>query len=201
MSGQGDVRRGQAQLTISLLGVRPSVWRRILVPEPISFWDLHVALQDAMGWEHRHLHEFRLAPGPGGEPRVFGVPDEDSGDTTVQPGWAHAVREHVGIGESLEYIYDFGDDWRHRVVLDAVLPATPGGDELRCIDGECACPPEDCGGPRGYRALLDALADPATPEHAILRDALPRGWQPALFDPGSVRFSDPAKRWRHAFLD
>jgi len=48
------------QFLIVLSGTDPLVWRRIQVPEKYSFWDLHVATQDAMGWLDYHLHEFRL---------------------------------------------------------------------------------------------------------------------------------------------
>ena len=46
------------QFLVVLPGTDPLVWRRILVPEACSFWDLHVAIQDAMGWMDAHLHEF-----------------------------------------------------------------------------------------------------------------------------------------------
>ena len=48
------------QFLVVLSGTDPLVWRRIQVPEKYSFWDLHVAIQDAMGWLDYHLHEFRL---------------------------------------------------------------------------------------------------------------------------------------------
>ena len=48
------------QFKLLLLAVAPPVWRRIQVPETYSFWDLHVALQDAMGWLDYHLHLFRV---------------------------------------------------------------------------------------------------------------------------------------------
>lgn len=38
------------QFLIVLSGIDPLVWRRIQVPESYSFRDLHVAIQDAMGW-------------------------------------------------------------------------------------------------------------------------------------------------------
>ena len=37
------------QFLIVLSETNPLVWRRIQVPERHSFWDLHVAIQDAMG--------------------------------------------------------------------------------------------------------------------------------------------------------
>jgi Plasmid pRiA4b ORF-3-like protein len=48
------------QFLIVLAGTDPLVWRRVQVPEGYSFWDLHVAIQDAMGWKDYHLHEFQL---------------------------------------------------------------------------------------------------------------------------------------------
>lgn len=38
------------QFRIELLEIAPPIWRRIQVPADSSFWDLHVAIQDAMGW-------------------------------------------------------------------------------------------------------------------------------------------------------
>ena len=38
------------QFKVTLTGITPTIWRCILVPENYSFWDLHVAIQDAMGW-------------------------------------------------------------------------------------------------------------------------------------------------------
>ena len=38
------------QFNLRLLGVAPPIWRRVQVPETYSFRDLHVALQDSMGW-------------------------------------------------------------------------------------------------------------------------------------------------------
>ena len=46
------------QFKITLKDTKPPVWRRIQVPGNYTFWDLHVAIQDAMGWTDYHLHEF-----------------------------------------------------------------------------------------------------------------------------------------------
>ena len=58
------------QFLVVLSGTDPLVWRRIQVPEKYSFWDLHVAIQDAMGWLDYHLHEFRLLDRGGASGRV-----------------------------------------------------------------------------------------------------------------------------------
>lgn len=48
------------QLKITLREIKPVIWRRIQVPATYSFWDLHVAIQGAMGWTDSHLHEFKI---------------------------------------------------------------------------------------------------------------------------------------------
>ena len=48
------------QFKIKLNDIKPLVWRRIQVVSTDSFADFHDIIQDAMGWEHCHLHEFRV---------------------------------------------------------------------------------------------------------------------------------------------
>ncbi|MDR1968130.1 MAG: plasmid pRiA4b ORF-3 family protein, partial [Burkholderiaceae bacterium] len=48
------------QFKITLLGIRPAIWRRIQVPDSYTFEDLHMAIQIAMGWKNCHLHMFRI---------------------------------------------------------------------------------------------------------------------------------------------
>ncbi len=125
------------QFKISLREVRPVVWRRIQVPERYSFWDLHVAIQDAMGWTDSHLHEFHI-----NDPRTstsvrIGIPDEDAfeDDEPVFAGWELRIADCFSSGQpSARYSYDFGDGWQHTVTLEAVLPksaASSTGDDSR----------------------------------------------------------------------
>ena len=50
------------QFRVELFDIEPTIWRRIEVPSSYSFWDLHVAIQDSMGWLDCHLHEFTIKP-------------------------------------------------------------------------------------------------------------------------------------------
>jgi hypothetical protein len=52
------------------------------------------------------------------------------------------------------YMYDFGDDWKHRIIVD-IKPAEAGASYPRFLGGEHQCPPEDCGGPPGYFEFMD----------------------------------------------
>lgn len=177
---------------IELLGVSPAIWRRIDVPGDCSFWDLHVAIQDAMGWSDSHLHMFHVLD----EELTIGIPDEDF-STEIAPGWKVAVREHMTPDRPLaSYEYDFGDSWIHEIRLEDHVEPQPRTKYPRCVAGANRCPPEDCGGPHGYGEFLEAINDPAHADHASMREWVGGDFDPAAFDPASVRFEDPRKRLR-----
>lgn len=152
------------QFLVVLPGTDPLVWRRILVPEVYTFWDLHVAIQDAMGWMDSHLHEFEIVD-PGGRLERIGIPLDD---------------------------------------LDDVRP-TAAGSEVPIskvfVHGAGACPPEDVGGTRGYADFLQIIRDPDHPEHGKTQTWVGGAFDPHAFDPASVTFDDPRKRWRTAFQE
>ena len=78
------------------------------------------------------------------------------------------TRLHVvlpGAEMTMVYIYDLGDDWRHEVFVEEILPPEKGAVLPVCLDGRRACPPEDVGGTDGYVEHLRVLADPSDPEH------------------------------------
>lgn len=114
------------QCLIVLTGIDPLVWRRIQVPEAYSFWDLHVAIQDAMGWLDYHLHEFRLLDAE--EKRIvsIGIPtDDDPEDRPMIPGWELPLSRFFARrgwhAPPASYAYDFGDDWEHVLVHRSLL--------------------------------------------------------------------------------
>ncbi len=59
------------QLYISLKRSKPKIWRRFLVTEDTTLEKLHKIIQEVMGWEDYHLHEFTI----GG--KQYGMPDEE----------------------------------------------------------------------------------------------------------------------------
>lgn len=69
------------------------------------------------------------------------------------------------MGARFEYLYDFGDGWRHEVIVEKIAPHDPEFHRPECLAGERAYPPEDCGGPPGYEEFLEAIRDPSHPEH------------------------------------
>ena len=124
----------------------------------------------------------------------------------VLPGWDIPIRDHLTEpGQLIKYEYDFGDGWDHAILFEAILLKAKGAKYPKCVGGERACPPEDCGGTPGYCRLLEILQDPTHPEHEEYNEWL-KGhaknyypYEPDHFDPEEVRFDNPKKRWRNAF--
>lgn len=188
------------QFKITLKGIRPPIWRRIQVPETYTFWDLHVAIQDAMGWSDSHLHHFEtLNPSTGMEEEI-GIPDEEiEWDTEILPGWKQKIADYFSVNNTKsEYVYDFGDNWEHRVKLEKILPRQEGIPYPKCTDGKRACPPEDCGGSCGYEDLLKAITNPKHPEHKEMLDWVGGSFDPEHFDIKEVVFENPAQRLKYA---
>lgn len=186
------------QFKITLDGVKPPVWRRIQLPSDASFWDLHCAINDAMGWEDMHLHAFQIGDKRNGID--IGIPMEDDmpwNDTTMLAGWDVPIANHLDKpGTRCTYLYDFGDDWSHKVVLEAITPREAKAKYPRCLAGARACPPEDCGGIYGYARLCDILKNPAkaSEEAEELLDWLGDDFDPEAFDAGKVKFGSAARR-------
>jgi hypothetical protein len=166
-------------LRVALLEVSPRVWRRLRVPETIALDQLHCLIQAAMGWSDTHRYEFcihdrRYAPRDGIGRGTGGRIVEARGKPLC-----HAL----GASRSFDYLYDFGDQWQHLVVVEAV-DLLPEGEvaSAALLDGAGACPPEDVGGAAGYAALLAALADPGHPQHAEQLAWLGGAFDPHTFD-------------------
>lgn len=194
------------QFRITLMGIEPSIWRRIQVPAKYSFWDLHVAIQDAMGWLDYHLHAFRARQRSKGRSMEIGIPGDEGEGEIVIPGWEVSITDSfTEPGQTMVYEYDFGDGWNHEILLEAILLKEKGIAYPRCVGGERACPPEDCGSIPGYYRLLESLRDPTHPEyedHIAWLKGHAKNYHPydsERFDPEEVHFDNPKQRWRIAF--
>jgi hypothetical protein len=162
-------------LRVTLLDVTPAVWRIVRMPSAIPLSVAHTALQVAMGWEDRHLHEWEV-----GE-KSFGPPGDDT-DADLVDETEVLVGDVAPPDSSLLYIYDFGDYWEHMVEVLAVEPYDGTVPPLAVLEGARACPPEDCGGPHGYADLLAALDNPDDLEHADMVTAYGDYLDPDVFD-------------------
>ena len=136
------------QLKITLRDIKPPIWRRVQVKD-CTLARLHDIIQTCMGWDDYHLHEFDIGGERYGDPRQWR--DGFGGDVEVGNEGKVKLGQVVARGvKKFSYVYDMGDNWDHTIQIEKVLPAEAGVRYPRCIAGQRACPPEDCGGPWGY---------------------------------------------------
>jgi len=191
------------QLKISLENTKPLIWRRIEIPCTYTFWDLHVAIQDAMGWTDSHLHQFEVADPLTGHPLFLGVPhEEDIDPESTIPEWEVRVASYLTLAHrTLTYEYDFGDGWVHKITLEAIGKREKGVTYPRCTGGRRACPPEDCGGPHLYGEMLDLLENGTPSEKKEIKEQMGPYFDPEQFSSSKVTFDDPEKRFENYFDD
>jgi len=172
------------KLRVTLVGSKPAVWREVEVPSSMTLAALHDVLQVLMDWEDYHLWCFEL----GG--RRFELPDPDGMSFDKTPP-EDARRARVGglltkKDEVLDYYYDFGDGWCVKISLLASGEAVPEMRYPRCVAGERAGPPEDCGGVGGFAHLLAAHKNPRTEDDRELLEWAGEDWKPGAFDLDAV---------------
>jgi hypothetical protein len=139
-----------------------------------------------MGWEHSHHHEFIQGD------RHYGEPDpelEFAGFKTINSRRVSLERIAPTVGSTFTYLYDFGDSWYHEIEVEAIIPTTARVRTSLCLDGARACPPEDVGSIPGYEEFCVAIADPAHPQHAELREWIGRPFDPEFLDLDAINLA------------
>ena len=81
----------------------------------------------------------------------------------------------------IDYTYDFGDGWEHRLTVTDVRTGQPGVSYPRYIGGERNGPPEDCGGIPGYYDFLDKIATKRGKKRKAALD-----WYGGPYDPDDI---------------
>ena len=168
------------QFKISLLGLRPLIWRRIQVQNG-TLDKLHEHIQAAMGWTNSHLYQFDIRG------RIYADPDLmeedfdefDCIDSTTT--MLSAILPATNRRFAFRYQYDFGDDWEHEILFEGRRPMEQGQTYPLCLEGEKACPPEDIGGVWGYAHFLEAKDDPKHERHEEFKEWL-ETFDPDTFD-------------------
>lgn len=153
------------------------------MPDDLTLLRFHDVIQIAMGWFDSHLHEFNVGD------RVYGTPDPDFLDPN------HKIYQERNIKlsailkkdiKSFTYTYDFGDHWEHEIIFEKTLAKDPSLTYPLFVTGKRRCPPEDVGGPMGYFDFLEAITNPAHPEHKENLQWVGGGFDPEELDHRSI---------------
>lgn len=160
---------------VDLQDATPPIWRRLELRSDLSLQDVHDVLQTAFDWAGYHLWRFSAGGGPF-DPLSqlflceFDVEEgEDDGVPADEVRLGELLQER---GDRLEYVYDYGDDWGLRIVVESVREAEASDPPARAVGGRRAAPPEDCGGLREAEELAAVLENPAHVDLAELDGAL-----------------------------
>lgn len=92
----------------------PPVWRRVMIPERITFQELHEIIQVLFGWEDMHLHEFVI---PSDNISISSEFSELYGDFFEEETLIDSFFQKY---KWIRYIYDFGDEWRHKINIEKI---------------------------------------------------------------------------------
>ncbi len=148
------------QLKIYLQGSKPKIWRRFLIEDSITFNELHDIIQTVMGWENYHLFEFEI-----NDLRII-PPDEGFlKENELDPDKTKVYEFLNTEKQKFNYLYDFGDDWNHIIVVEKILEKDSSKKYPVCIAGKMSCPPEDCGGLWGYEEILEIQQNKNHPDY------------------------------------
>ena len=155
------------RVRVDLVGTKPPLWRRLELASDLFLDELHDVIQEAFGWTDSHLHRF--ACGPSRDSRDlehYLCPfDVEEGDVGIPEHEVRLDEVLLDEGDTLYYDYDYGDNWRHTLTLEAVVERTDHAPRAVCTAGRRPGPPEDCGGVHCYQTIV-AAQDPTHPDHA-----------------------------------
>jgi hypothetical protein len=178
------------ELKISLLEIKPVIWRRVLVSEQTTLFGLHRIIQAAFGWLNYHLHLFEISDLRYSQPE-FEIAEELDEDIKNEKRF-HLSQFDFQPADKFFYEYDFGDSWRHEITLEHITSTERAVRYPKCVDGKRSRPPEDVGGAAGYEYFLEAIKRPAHPEHQEYLE-----WVGGAFDPEYFSLDETNERlWK-----
>ena len=172
------------KMKIVLQDIEPPIWRRLVAPTFMTLDHFHLCLQSIMGWKDAHGYSF-LINGNRFEPKQ---PDLSLDNLILnrENGYEPAnyqLSQLLKLGTVFHYEYDFGDGWSHEITVEDDNHNRDSDYPVYCIEGERACPPENCGGTSGYGRLLEILADHNHPQYDEMRDWLCGHFNSEYFNP------------------
>ncbi|MEO5376119.1 MAG: plasmid pRiA4b ORF-3 family protein [Alphaproteobacteria bacterium] len=167
-----------ARIRIELQNIEPRIWRRVDVPLSTTLMALHDIIQVTMKWNDSHLFEFRIGDKIYGEPH----PDDSMYERKIYKAKNLRLLGLIERGvKQFLYVYDFGDNWRHDIIIENVHDGEADIDYPVFVDGARRAPPDDVGSSVGFLDFLEAVLDPSHEEHRRMIT-----WYGGPFDPMDI---------------
>ena len=167
-----------AILRIELEDIDPLIWRRVAVRTSMNLKSVHGVIQAAMGWLDSHLWVFTT----NGRKYSILVPNDADWNERIKDAAKTKLSALLTVGvREIGYVYDMGDNWQHRIIVEKLKAAEPGALYPQFLGGERRCPPEDCGGIPGYYEFLNNIASKQSKKRKAALD-----WYGGPYDPDEI---------------
>jgi hypothetical protein len=183
------------QFKVTLLGAKPSIWRRIQVKD-CTLDKLHEHIQTVMGWTNSHLHQFDIEGRCYGDPELLDDGFQDVECVDSKRTLLSQILPKNGKRFAIKYEYDFGDGWEHEVLFEGIPSVDPKAKYPLCLEGERCCPPEDCGGVWGYADFLRQIGSNKRKQRAETLE-----WAEGWFDPEEFDATTATKSMKKGLPD
>lgn len=160
------------EIKVTIKDTHPPVWRRLQVPEGITFHELNAIIQLAFDWCGYHAYNFEVGATLHQGGIFIELPDLDDGwgYYEVRNSKREKIDTYFKEYKRMKYTYDFGDNWIHNILIEKIVETDIKLRKPICVKAKMADLPEDCGGPYGYDELLDILADKSNKRHNAMKE-------------------------------
>lgn len=158
------------QIKIELKYTSPSVIRTIALPLDATLQQLHECIQILFGWYDIHPYAFGRDNTAQRYVRYLEDWEEVMNDDEVfLSSEEYTVGDCFEVGASWIYVYDFQDEWQHKITVEKELSLEQQGKPyLVSWEGENLC--EDVGGTSGFYEKLEILENPNHEDYASVKD-------------------------------
>ena len=139
------------QFKITLKGISPKIWRRVLIQNDGTLADLHNIIQIVMGWTDCYLNEFII------NKQYYSIPNM-LGNTSGSSYTGKNIKIcdlKLEVNKKFLYKYDFMARWNFDITLEKILPIDEDKTYPVCISGKGASPDEECGGVNCFQKQKD----------------------------------------------
>jgi hypothetical protein len=105
------------------------IWRKLAIAGDANLYDLSLLILESVNFDNDHLHCFTYQNEIGQKVQIY-HPYYEGGLSDRGPQMPPSDQVKIGelplnIGDTMEYLFDFGDDWQFTVQLEALEPLTP----------------------------------------------------------------------------
>ena len=176
------------KLKIDAKHINPKITRTILVPEDITFYDLHRIMLKLFGFDGCHLYFFRI------NRELDCISEfEDCLDADEI-----MLKEYLMDYPKISYIYDMGDNWQFTITQQRVVPYNSKINYPHIVKSQGGFILEDCGGLWGYTTIATWCRDKTKTNEQELIDFFGdaevlenyRDFDPDYFDKDNIKFHE-----------